>query len=265
MGRSTSGRHATCRIRGCCQRKYRPVRLCCWPVLWIYPIHCQRFRSCGLAFRESTDGSNLYPLASGKRVRHQARIWSATERCNMYWTLSSRETPMWQITYSRSRRMLLLAAIVVLAFACRCLKSDAAQCERVWAAEVPSPDRRWIADVHQDVCDAGLGSAAQELVDVVSKRNPKRRTTVLTPTGQWTNPAEVRATWLSPTTLQISVPNRTRFNLRKLQYDGVDVRVQYRNDNPTDRANWLHWVRQHLKWVSNGLVGPEPKPPPLPK
>jgi len=157
------------------------------------------------------------------------------------------------------------AAIALVAFGAPWHEGRASPCERSWSAKITSPDRKWTADLHEDVCDAGLGAAAQELVDLVPRADPARRTTVLIPTGQWTNPAQVEARWLGPKTLEVSVPNRTRFEVRRAHHNGIEIRIRYRDDNPVDRAKWLDWVKRHAEWVAGNASGTEPKPPTAPR
>ena len=124
------------------------------------------------------------------------------------------------------------------------------ECQRTWSSAVtPSSDGKWFAEIHQYVCDAGLGSFEEEDVELRLADKPQSRRTVLSPTGQWQEPSEVTLRWLNANTLEVTVPNRTRFGTQVPRYDGVEIQVRYKNDDPVDRANWLATVKKNIDWT----------------
>jgi hypothetical protein len=131
------------------------------------------------------------------------------------------------------------AGILVLAVNTACSAGSDGGCIKTWESSVPSPDGRWRAIVHEDVCDGGLVRARQELVDLVSAANPKSSQTVLTPRGQWDRPDEVTIRWLSPQVVEVSVPNRTVFDTQLTSFMGVSVQIHFENNDPADRAKWM--------------------------
>jgi hypothetical protein len=137
-------------------------------------------------------------------------------------------------------------------------------CERTWSFKTSSPDGTWIAEVHKDICDAGLGVAQEEVVEVRARGIDRSRTVVLMPSGQWTKPEEVTLRWLDKRILEISVPNRTTFSSSISRVKDVEIKVVYKNDDPADRARWLAWQKDYIEWVNQRRSGPRPQPPPLP-
>jgi hypothetical protein len=136
-------------------------------------------------------------------------------------------------------------------------------CETTFESRVPSPDRHWIAVVHEDICDAGLGSNKRELVELVSAAEPNIATPLMSVGGQWSDPNLVQVRWLTEYVLEVSVPNRTEVGEYRRLAGGVGVRVRYVKDNPSDRAAWLEWMKASYDALVNRGQIPTP-PPPLP-
>ena len=65
--------------------------------------------------------------------------------------------------------------------------------------------------------------------------------------------------------LEVSVPNRTMFEKQVSRYRDVEIKVRYENDDPSDRARYLDWVKRHNEWVNKQAGGPEPLLDPLSK
>ncbi len=136
-------------------------------------------------------------------------------------------------------------------------------CERLWESRAPSPDSSWVAVVHQDVCDVGLGSAVDLLVDLRRPGSVRTGGVVLSPAGQWKNPDAVKVTWLSPRLLEISVPNRTMFGVKLSRYKDVAIQLRYRHDNPRiERGGW-RGSRKTSHGLRNQTGVPNPVGPPL--
>jgi hypothetical protein len=134
-------------------------------------------------------------------------------------------------------------------------------CERSWERRFKSPDGKWLAVVHDDVCSGGLGSDGLTVVDLVVADRPQQVVTVLIPFGQWTQGEVVRLTWTSARNLEIFVPNRTDFSLSMVRYSDIDIAVKFDHDNPEDREKWRNWVKEHSGWLKNGSKGVEPQLP----
>jgi hypothetical protein len=147
---------------------------------------------------------------------------------------------------------------------CAATASAAQQgCNRLWEMRTLSSDSNWVAVVHQDVCDVGLGSAVDEYVELRENGASKAGKVIAVPSGEWKNPDAVKLRWLGPKLLEISVPNRTILHSRLCRYKDIAIRVRYRQDNPEDRARWLAWVQENLEWAKSSL-GRQPQLPPLP-
>jgi hypothetical protein len=139
------------------------------------------------------------------------------------------------------------------------------ECKNVWSSKAESsPDGKWFAEVHQYLCDGGLGPAEEKDVELRLASSPQTKVTVLSPSGQWTEPGEVKLHWVSSGILEISVPNRTMFGTQVPQYRDVVIKVRYENDDPADRTKWLEWVKKNKEWVNGGSNELQPMPPPLP-
>jgi len=87
--------------------------------------------------------------------------------------------------------------------------SLASTCNKTFESRVPSPNQQWIAVVHEEVCDTGLGYFKEELVDLVSASEPTSATTLMSVGGQWRGPSLVQVHWLADYVLEVSAPNRT--------------------------------------------------------
>ena len=99
-------------------------------------------------------------------------------------------------------------------------------CHSVWSSKPePSPGGKWVAEAHKYLCAGGLGPAEEEDVELHLAGEDRTRITVLTPHGQWTDPAEVQLRWLNPEILEVSVPNRTIFDARVARYHGIAIKV----------------------------------------
>lgn len=157
-----------------------------------------------------------------------------------------------------------VAALMILSMFVTNSLSGQEGCNRLWQAREPSPDSVWVALVHQDVCDVGLGSAVDIIVELQARDSVKTRKIILSPSGQWKNPDAVRLKWLNRRLLEISVPNRTVFSNPVSQYRGVAICIKYRHDNPADRARWMTWVKENMEWVKSSDGRPQPASPPLP-
>lgn len=139
--------------------------------------------------------------------------------------------------------------------------SLASPCDKTFESRLPSPSRQWIAVVHEEVCDAGLGSYKEELVDLVSAAEPTSATTLMSVGGQWRDPNLVQVRWLADYVLEVSVPNRTDVGEYRKLASGVEVRVRYVRDNPSDRAAWLEWKKASYDALVNRGQMPIPPPP----
>jgi hypothetical protein len=166
--------------------------------------------------------------------------------------------------FNHSRFVTHLLGTITLLISC-VLQGCGTECQNIWhSEETTSPDGKWIADIRQYICNAGLGSAQEENVELRLANNHRSRVTVLSPSGQWGKPEEVTLRWLSASVLEVTVPNRTSFGTQVSLYRGVTIRVRYKNDDPADRANWLSWVKRNSEWANSASHEPQPKPPPLP-
>ena len=45
--------------------------------------------------------------------------------------------------------------------------------------------------------------------------------------------------WLSPRTLQITIPNKSLIGLQKPSYGDIEVVIKYEPDDPAERERWL--------------------------
>ena len=142
---------------------------------------------------------------------------------------------------------------------------DSLGCNRVWSSDAfPSPDGLWVARVNEVVCSGGLGSAVEKTVDVYLAQDPRLSATVLSPSGQWKDPARVKLHWVGSKLLEVIVPNRTVFDFQLSTYRDVQIVVRYENDDPVDRANWMGFVKKNAEWAASDVKAVQPQPPPPP-
>lgn len=154
-----------------------------------------------------------------------------------------------------------LRLAMLLAGACSLGSCSHSGCERVWSsAAVASPDHQWFAQVREYACSSGLGGWEEKDVELTSRTHPQDRVTVLTPTGQWTEPAQIELRWVSAHELRIVVPNRTNFDSPASQYKDVKIGVEYSPDDPVDRAKWREWQKRNDELVRKGEMPVEPPP-----
>jgi hypothetical protein len=153
-------------------------------------------------------------------------------------------------------KMLLIVGLA--AVGCR------SSCKRTWESRTLSPDSAWLAIAHEDVCEAGMVSDVQLVVELRSKDDARSGPVILAPSGDWRDPTAVGLKWLGTRRLEVSVPNRTTFDSAVSQYKDVAIQVRYEHADAADRARWLAWVKRNKAWLAGGEAGPQPVPPPLP-
>jgi hypothetical protein len=56
-----------------------------------------------------------------------------------------------------------------------------------------------------------------------------------------------RLWWLSPTKLQITVPNKSLIGLQKADYQGIEIVVKFEPDDPAERERFLKETERFLK------------------
>jgi hypothetical protein len=117
------------------------------------------------------------------------------------------------------------------------------QCEReTMISQLISPDDAWVAVVEEHVC-SGEGLATTGVDDTVqllrSGEKPKRGDYVFSISEQG-NPLNRPLTrWLSPQKLQITIPNKSLFVLKRDRYEGIEIVVKYEPNDPAERERWL--------------------------
>jgi hypothetical protein len=115
-------------------------------------------------------------------------------------------------------------------------------CQREMIAMGVSPDDKWVAVVQEEVC-SGLGIASTGVTDVVQlvprDRKPENGDDIfaINENGDPTQRPNIR--WLSPTKLQITVPNTALIGLDKKSYAGIEIAIKYEPDDPAERERYL--------------------------
>ena len=141
-----------------------------------------------------------------------------------------------------------VALIVVVAATAACSSPR----ETVWSSEaLASPNGRWIAQQMEVAYDRGLFSEYGRIVEVRRGDGSPGRT-VLALDGDWRagKPAvdAVRLRWANDGTLESIVPNLTECYRPVPDYEGIVVRVLYREDDPLERREWL---RKRWRWADS--------------
>ncbi len=89
------------------------------------------------------------------------------------------------VMLDRANRVVLGLSLLAIATLCAaCSPTVQKDCDQLWESRAPSADGSWIAVVHQQVCDVGLGSAVDLWVDL-GRKGSVRYTVIATPTGEW--------------------------------------------------------------------------------
>jgi hypothetical protein len=125
------------------------------------------------------------------------------------------------------------------------------ECERQTISALVSPDNAWIALVQEGVCsDGGLVTISTDTVQL--ERRDLADTIYLAPRPDkaehendilvvdYYGHAENRPVtqWLSPSELQITIPNISGVGLHKSSYQGVDIILRYEPNDPAAREKW---------------------------
>jgi len=132
------------------------------------------------------------------------------------------------------------------------LAQEKGGCQRETISVLISPDDSWVALVQEDTCSDGyfvttvtdtVQLARHDATDVIPLTRhadmPKHDNDVfaLDEHGHPGNRPLTR--WLSPSKLQITVPNKSLIGLQKNRYEGVDIVVKFEPDDPAERELWL--------------------------
>ena len=138
-------------------------------------------------------------------------------------------------------------ARLALLFVTACLTPTAgamAECEHETISTLMSPDGSWVAVVLEVICSNqafGMTNVTDGVQLVRRGDEPKKSSesndVFIVDRGSWEERPLTR--WLSPSKLQITVPNKSLIGLQKNSYDGVDIVVKFEPDDPVERERWL--------------------------
>jgi hypothetical protein len=114
-------------------------------------------------------------------------------------------------------------------------------CQREVIATGLSPDDKWVAIVQEEVC-SGLGMASTGIMEAVQiaarDQEPEKGDDVFVMNGSGDPMRRPNIRWLSPTTLQITVPNKSLIGLEKKNYVGIDIVTKFEPDDPAERERF---------------------------
>ena len=147
------------------------------------------------------------------------------------------------------------------------------RCDVIWSETRASPDGRFMARVHEDVCASSsvLGIASYGVTKVDFLNSLGLTTTVATLTV--TDNVRPHASWTSNDSLKVTVANHAVFDTLLPGVGTVKVVPAFEPPDPEDRARWMEWLKayrsyemQHHTWLDRKYdlhesVGPEPLPP----
>jgi|HubBroStandDraft_3_1064219.scaffolds.fasta_scaffold138402_2 hypothetical protein len=115
-----------------------------------------------------------------------------------------------------------------------------------------SPDETWWAFTQEDVCSDGyfittiidtVQLVRRDTVDTIDLTKhavePRHEDDVLAIDEHGRPENRPLTRWLSPQTLQITVPNKSLFSLRKSTFEGIEILIKYDPDDPVERERWL--------------------------
>lgn len=125
-------------------------------------------------------------------------------------------------------------------------------CQRETISLLGSPDDKWLALTHEDTCSDGFfvttvtdtvqlirrdTIASIQLAQHVNSVKNENNVFVVEEHGHPENRPLTR--WLSPTKLQVTVPNISLIGLHKASYEGIEIIIKYEPDDPVERERWL--------------------------
>ncbi len=96
--------------------------------------------------------------------------------------------------------------------------------------------------VQEEVCQ-GPGFASTGISDIVQLarrgQEPENSDDVfaIEEHGDLTNRPVMQ--WLSPSKLQITVPNKSLIGVQKSSYEGIEIVIKFNPDDPAERKRWL--------------------------
>lgn len=168
----------------------------------------------------------------------------------------------------------VIYATAILAHRASCA-AEQNSCQRTDVREIKSPDARWTARVHGQICDIGIEMSAAVLVDLGPTEWQRGSVTVLdmdmpSDKALWPEPR-----WVSPTVLSIKIPADADVGLQMARLQDIEIQVKFCPSK--DRQRWLaykaayrEWLKKLEAWIraekqDSGAAGPKPTRPRAPE
>lgn len=114
-----------------------------------------------------------------------------------------------------------------------------------------SPDDKWIALVQEDTCSDGhFVTVVNDVVELTLRNGletillkqhpdaPRHENDIFSTEEHGAPEFRPVTRWLTPTSLEITVPNKSLIGLKKKTYEGIDISVKYVPDNLKEREEW---------------------------
>lgn len=121
------------------------------------------------------------------------------------------------------------------------LATEKAGCNRMIVSTVMSPDNAWVALVQEEVCADGAFTTAVTNTVQIARRGeeamPQQDVFAIDNHGHYENRPRIR--WLSSSTVQITVPNKSLIGLHKMNIHDIDIVVKFDPDDPIERERFL--------------------------
>ena len=166
--------------------------------------------------------------------------------------------------------------LLLLAPACG-WAAEQADCEHSGARLAESPDKRWVATVQEEVCDAGGVAAAGVVVDLAASADATHAQRIFSMAVRRARDEWPRVLWKSATRIELWVPNRAVIGMQKTEAQGIHIELKYCGDNPQERAQLAQFQADFKQWMSDttawaqrkkldpALAEPRPKRPVEPR
>jgi hypothetical protein len=148
--------------------------------------------------------------------------------------------------------------------------AELTDCEHSGASSAESPDKRWVATVQEEVCDAGGVAAAGVVVDLATSADVTHSQRIFSMAVRRSRDEWPKVLWKSATRLELWVPNRAAIGMQKTESQGIQIELKYCGDNPQERAQlaqfqsaFKQWMSDTTAWVQRRKLDPslsEPKP-----
>lgn len=150
----------------------------------------------------------------------------------------------WRLLHLIARLAILFTVSLTIAHSASAVAGTLPEpdCERKIISKLLSPDDTWTAVVEEDLCSHGPAFTTVildrvRLVRRGEKAKDDSEVLVTEEGGRWENRPQTE--WLSPRNLQITLPNKIFLNLKKPNYNDIEISIKFNPNDPLERKRFL--------------------------